>query len=244
MRSGLEVARVAGGYLLQPLDALYLTIDAYRIGIDDRIVLSENLVSTPVANYLIAQGYSATGGRYFTNAIDTTTRGVDVVGTYSWDLDGSDLALTAGYNWNETEIDRIAANPPSLAAIDPNAVRFGRAEIGRITEGSPHDKFFLGATWTPGNWTFNATTTRWGEFSTFGTTAAADQTYGAKWTLDLSAAYKLGNWSFTLGGDNVTDEYPDLSVAGAGTRTYLPYPANAPFGFNGAFMYANIGYKW
>ena len=27
--------------------------------------------------------------------------------------------------------------------------------------------------------------------------------------LDLSATYKLDNWDFTLGGDNVLDEYPD-----------------------------------
>ena len=40
-----------------------------------------------------------------------------------------DLALTAGYNWNETEIDRIAANPPSLAAIDPNAVPLGTVTV-------------------------------------------------------------------------------------------------------------------
>ena len=154
------------------------------------------------------------------------------------------MALTAGYNYNKTEIDRIAANPDALEAIDPTAVRIGRAEIGRITQGSPRDKFFLGGTWSPGNWAFNANTTRWGEFSTFGTTAAADQTYSAEWTLDLSATYKLDNWNFTLGGDNVLNEYPDRTVAGAGTRTYLPYATNSPFGFNGAFVYGNISYKW
>jgi iron complex outermembrane receptor protein len=167
-----------------------------------------------------------------------------VVGTYKIALESSNLDLTAGYNHNKTEIEKVADNPAALVAIDPLAVRIGRAEIGRITQGSPNDKFFLGATWLPGNWAFNATTTRWGEFSTFGTTASADQVYGAEWTLDLSATYKLDNWSFTLGGDNVLDEYPDESVAGAGTRNYLPYAANSPFGFNGAFMYANVSFKW
>ena len=91
----------------------------------------------------------------------------------------------------------------------------------------------------------SATTTRWGEFTTFGTTSAADQTYGAKWTLDLAATYTLADsWSFTVGGDNVTNEYPDRSVAGVGTRTYLPYSTQSPFGFNGAFVYGKIGYKW
>ena len=233
------------GLVLQPVDNLYVTVDAYRIDIDDRIVLSENLTSAAVRTYLQANGYTGIGGgRYFTNAIDTKTTGIDVVGTYKLALTSSNLDLTAGYNYNKTEIEKVAENPAALAGIDPSAVRIGRAEIGRITKGSPNDKFFLGATWLPGKWAFNATTTRWGEFSTFGTTASADQTYGAEWTLDLSATYKLDKWSFTLGGDNVLDEYPDESISGAGTRNYLPYATNSPFGFNGAFMYANVSYKW
>ncbi len=233
------------GLVLQPVDALYITIDAYRIDIDDRIVLSENLTSTAVRDYLQANGYAGIGGgRYFTNAVDTRTEGVDAVGTYRWDLASGALELTGGYNHNKTEIEKIADNPPALEAIDPTAVRIGRAEIGRITEGTPRDKFFLGSTWSPGNWSFSATATRWGEFTSYGTTAATDQTYGAKWTLDLAATWKLDRWRFTIGGDNVLNEYPDQSTAGAGTRTYLPYSTSSPFGFNGAFAYANINYSW
>ncbi|MDG2525826.1 TonB-dependent receptor [Stenotrophomonas sp. HITSZ_GD] len=233
------------GLVLQPIDALYVTVDAYRIDIDDRIVLSENLTSTAVRNYLQANGYAGIGGgRYFTNAVDTRTTGVDAVGTYRWALASGPLELTGGYNYNKTEIERIAENPAALEAIDPTAVRIGRTEIGRITKGSPRDKFFLGATWSPGDWRFNATTTRWGEFTSYGTTPATDQTYDAKWTLDLAATWTLDKWSFTLGGDNVLNEYPDEQLAGKGTRTYLPYSTSSPFGFNGAFVYANIDYKW
>ena len=238
------------GLVLQPVDGLYVTVDAYRIDIDDRIVLSENLTTAPVRNYLQANGFPGIGGgRYFTNAVDTKTTGIDLVGSYHIPLDSGPLDLTSGYNYNKTEIEKIAPNPAALVAIDPSAVRIGRAEIGRITRGSPRDKFFLGATWSPGNWVVNATTTRWGEFATLdGTTpvpnTANDQVYGAKWTLDLSFAYKLDGWRFTLGGDNVTNEYPDLSIAGRGGRTYLPYPTNAPYGFNGAYMYAKVDYSW
>lgn len=233
------------GLVLQPVDGLYVTADAYRIDIEDRIVLSENLTSAAVRDYLQNNGYAGIGGgRYFTNAVDTKTTGIDVIGSYRWVLDNSNLDLTAGYNYNETEIERIADNPAALEAIDPDAVRIGRAEIGRITEGTPSDKFFASALWNAGNWSYTATATRWGEFTTFGTTAAADQTYGAEWTLDLAATYKRENWSFTIGGDNVTDEYPDESVAGLGTRNYLPYSTQSPFGFNGAFVYGNATYRW
>ncbi|KRG48810.1 ligand-gated channel [Stenotrophomonas panacihumi] len=240
-----ESTNYSVGLVLQPVDSLYVTVDAYRIDIDDRIVLSENLTSTAVRNYLQANGYAGIGGgRYFTNAVDTRTTGVDAVGTYRWALASGPLELTGGYNYNKTEIEHIAENPAALEAIDPTAVRIGRTEIGRITKGSPRDKFFLGATWSPGAWRFNATTTRWGEFTSYGTTPATDQTYDAKWTLDLAATWTLQKWSFTLGGDNVLNEYPDEQLAGKGTRTYLPYSTSSPFGFNGAFVYANIDYKW
>ncbi len=233
------------GLVLQPIDNLYVTVDAYRIRIDNRIVLSENLNSTLVRNYLNSNGYpNISGGRYFSNAIDTTTTGIDVVGSYRWALDNGSVDLTAGYNHNKTVIDTIAPNPASLAAIDPAAVRIGRTEIGRITTGAPRDKFFVGGLWTAGNWGINANATRYGEFTVFNNNPVQDQTFGAKWTLDLAATYKLDRWEFTLGGDNVLNAYPDTVIYANSSAGQLPYSSSSPFGFNGAFMYAKVGYKW
>lgn len=233
------------GLVLQPIDALYITIDAYRIEVDDRITLSENLTSTPVRDYLNANGFpDVAGGRYFTNAIDTTTDGVDLVGTYTFDLSGSTLDLTTGYNYNKTKIDKVAENPASLEAIDPNAVRFGRLELGRFEVGSPRNKFFLSGTWKVGGFSLGATATQYGEFTVRSANPALDQTFDPKWTLDLAASYKLNGWEFTVGGDNVLDEYPDEVLYANSTSGQLPYSSSSPFGFNGAYAYAKVGYKW
>ncbi|QDH70910.1 TonB-dependent receptor plug domain-containing protein [Marilutibacter alkalisoli] len=233
------------GLVLQPIDDLYVTIDAYRIEVDDRITLSENLVSTPVREYLNANGFPAVaGGRYFTNAIDTTTDGVDVVATYGWTLANSTLDLTTGYNYNKTSIDKVAPNPPALEAIDPDAVRFGRLELGRFEVGAPRDKFFLGGTWNVGAFSLGATATRYGEFSVLNADPARDQTFDPKWTLDLAATYRLDSWEFTVGGDNVLNEYPDEVIFANSSSGQLPYSSSSPFGFNGAYAYARIGYKW
>jgi iron complex outermembrane receptor protein len=71
-----------------------------------------------------------------------------------------------------------------------------------------------------------------------------DQTFGAKWTVDISAAYQLGQWNFALGADNIFDAYPDEFIFATSNGGQLPYPRNAPFGFNGAFVYAKAGYAW
>ncbi|AWV08219.1 TonB-dependent receptor plug domain-containing protein [Marilutibacter maris] len=233
------------GLVLQPADGLYVTIDAYRIEVDDRITLSENLISTPVRDYLNANGFPAiAGGRYFTNAIDTTTDGVDVVATYAWALPSSSLDLTAGLNYNKTRIDKVAANPAALEAIDPDAVRFGRVELGRFEVGAPRDKFFLGGVWNVASFSFGANLTRYGEFTVRNSDPARDQTFDPEWTLDLSATYRLDRWEFTLGGDNVLNEYPDEVIYPNSTSGQLPYSGSSPFGFNGAFAYARVGYKW
>jgi len=234
------------GLVLQPVDRLYITIDAYQIEVKDRITLSENLVSPAVRNFLNANGFPGVGGgRYFTNAIDTTTDGIDVVGTYGMDFGNGDLDLTVGYNYNKTSIDRVAPNPAALNAIDPTALRFGRVEIGRFEVGTPRDKFLLGGVWSSDRWAFSANTVRYGEITVRNNNAAQDQTFEPKWTLDLAATLKLDRWRFTLGGDNVLDEYPDENVFPNSTGGQFPYASSAaPFGFNGAFMYAKVAYQW
>lgn len=234
------------GAVIQPINRMYVTIDAYQITVKDRIYLSENLIGPAVATFLQSQGiFGVNGGRYFTNALDTRTRGVDIVGGYRWKLPGgSSLDLTAGYNTNRTKIQRIAPNPPALNASGLNLLRIGRAEQGRVQYGNPRDKFSLNGTWKGQHWMASATGTRYGEFTTYGTTAATDQTYKAKWVADLSLGYRVNGWDFAIGADNVFDTYPDRSIPGQGTRTYLPYSTQSPFGFNGAFYYGKVSYHW
>jgi len=244
-----ESKNLSLGLVLKPIENLYVTIDAYRIDIDDRIMLSENLTSTAVRTFLNATvDPSLGGGRYFTNAIDTRTRGVDAILTYRWNIGDGNLDLTTGYNYNKTTVERIAPNPAALTAIDPTAVRIGRVEVGRLTVGSPRDKFQLGGAYSQGNWRFGANLTRYGEFSVlFGNNPAdtsRDQTFDAQWTLDLSGSWRINGWEFTLGADNVLDEYPDEVLFANSTNGQLPYSAASPNGFNGAYVYGRIGYSW
>jgi iron complex outermembrane receptor protein len=241
-----ESTNLSLGLVLQPIDRLYITIDAYRIELEDRITLSENLTSAAVRDYLNANGFPGVGGgRYFTNAIDTTTDGIDVIGTYGWALGSGNMDLTVGYNYNKTSIDRIAANPASLNAIDPNALRFGRVEVGRFEVGAPRDKFLVGGDWSSDRWAFSANAVRYGEITVRNANPAQDQTFDPKWTLALAATLKLDRWSFTLGGDNVLNEYPDENVPANSTGGQFPYASSAaPFGFNGAFVYGKVDYRW
>jgi iron complex outermembrane receptor protein len=170
-----------------------------------------------------------------------------VVGTYSIPLAASTLNLTAGYNHNKTEITRIAANPPELTALGANLWRVGRDEQGRIEEGYPRDKFSFNAVWNLSAWDFALGTTRYGGFTTRVSETGNpinDQKYGAIWTVDASASYRLDGWTFTLGADNLLDEYPDRTIFPNSNSGQFPYSSQSPSGFNGAYVYGRVGYKW
>ncbi|MFC4727771.1 TonB-dependent receptor plug domain-containing protein [Coralloluteibacterium thermophilus] len=233
------------GLVLQPAAALYVTVDAYQIEVDDRIVLSENLTGPAVQAFLAERGiFGVNGGRYFTNAVDTRTRGVDAVATWRTALAAGSLDLTFGYNYNRTEIRAIAPNPPELTSGGLDLERIGRVEQGRIERGAPRDKVLLSGLWNVGDWSFSAAATRYGEFTVLQTAASNDQTFGAKWVLDLAATYRVGGWNLTLGADNVLNEYPDEVLFANSTGGQYPYSNASPFGYNGAFVYGKVGFDW
>ena len=235
------------GLQLAPLRNWTTTVDAYRIDIDNRIALSANMtLSTALKNSLAAQGILVGAGRYFTNAIDTRTTGVDVVSTYRWDLqERGRFDFTAAYNHNNNEVERVAANPALLTANGLTLI--DRQTINRMTVGSPRDKFSLATDYTVGRWNAHATVTRYGSFTVPQNDATLDQTYDPQWILDLSGSVKLGkNWKLTAGIDNATNRYP-AQVTSAGNLNnngINPYSGFAPNGFNGRYYYGKATYSW
>ncbi len=236
------------GLVLQPVDRLYVTLDAYQIKIDDRILLSSNLNDAAVLAQLQSLGYSnVTSVRYFANAADTRTRGVDLVGTYTLPFTASSLDLTASYGYSKTEITHAVEQPQGLIDIGSTQTILGRDEIGRLEDSFPKSKVILSGSWKLAHWDFNLAATRYGSFiSRNSATADRDQTYDAKWVIDTSIDYKPSeNWTLTLGADNLLDEYPD-ETTNLVNATYgvFPYSNYSPFGFNGAYVYGRINYRW
>jgi iron complex outermembrane receptor protein len=149
-----------------PNEDLSFTVDYYNIEIKDRIVLSSNFTGTPVINLLATQGITGIGGgRYFTNAVDTTTKGFDVSGRYT--IKTTDLGkftLTAGYNNNKTKATKIKAANATLAAITTTPL-FDVTETIRLERGQPRDTFNISAVWDYKKWSVLVRDTRFGKVS-------------------------------------------------------------------------------
>jgi iron complex outermembrane receptor protein len=85
------------------------TLDAYRIDIRDRIVLSEHL-NTPQVAALISP-FGATVARFFLNGVETKTSGIDLVARYALRTENAGrFDFIAAGNWNDTEVEKV----PSL----------------------------------------------------------------------------------------------------------------------------------
>ncbi|WP_151750875.1 TonB-dependent receptor plug domain-containing protein [Acinetobacter bereziniae] len=242
------------GFVFTPTSNLYVTLDAYQIDIDDRISLSSNInASSPaVRDYLISKGITNTNFssvRFFNNASDTRTRGVDLVANYQWqNLPYGELTTSLAYNFNRNEVTNVDKNPDILNALGVNLTRLDRREqYGLLAGSTPEHKFSLANDYKIGNFGINTNITRYGSFKTFSNAgSASDQKFSAKWLLDLALSYQLKAWKFTLGGDNITNVYPNKDVYDINKPTggSLQYSQFSPFGFNGAFYYGKINYKW
>lgn len=163
------------------------TVDFYQIKIKDRIVLSSNFTGSSVIALLATQGITGIGGgRYFTNAVDTTTEGVDLSGRYTWKTtDMGKLTFTAGYNHNTTKADRIKAAPANLAAITTTPL-FDLTETIRLEKGQPRDNLNLSGTWEIGQFSILAREVRYGEVSGVPFTSATQAQIDA-----LTPGYKV-----------------------------------------------------
>lgn len=236
------------GLVLQPTDQFSVTVDAYQIEIDDRILLSSNINTNAAAQALLSSlGVDqVTQFRYFTNAADTRTKGVDVVGSYTVPFAASALDLTASYSYGKTEITHLEASPAALAELGISTPLIARDEVGRLEDSFPKNKTILGGTWHSDHWSLSLTGTRYGSVTVRNATVPAnDQTYDAKWLVDLAASYKPTNqWTLTLGADNVFDTYPEKNRYVNSTSGIFQYSNYSPFGFNGAYVYGRIGYTW
>ncbi|HEY0927859.1 TonB-dependent receptor [Brevundimonas sp.] len=221
-----------------------LTVDAYQIDIEDQIVLSELInrsFSPQVASLLDPLGVQA--ARFFLNGVDTTTKGVDVVGRYRLNtVDYGDWDFTVAANVNDVEVTRT---PTSSSVLSPVPPLFARSRILTIEEGTPDTKVSGTANWSYGRWGLTARSTYYASVLQPGSTAASDYSTGDKVVADFEARFSPNDRvTLSLGVDNAFDEYPDAVPAALNSNGVLGFPYYSPFGFNGRFVYARIGLNW
>jgi len=176
--------------------------------------------------------------RYYTNDFETTTQGIDVVGTSRFEMLGGNSNVTVAMNWTDTEVDRQS--------------NLGDLRIKTIEDGMPAIR---------GNVTFEHRQENWSglvRMNYFGShynghISFTDVDVSAESTLDLEFTYHAtDNINVMIGATNILntfpDEIPDEGVPINGTNTLFDtrgawgakYPEFAAMGINGGSYYLRV----
>ena len=253
------------------LGAFTFTVDAFQIDIKDRIAITDGILSASFPR-VAALFPGVREIRFFTNQIDTRTRGIDVVATYKLDVGPGQLKLTLAGTHAETKVQSQRATPSQLvvgaSAANQASSLLGLTAIELIEVAQPRTKILFSTNFETGGLTLGARATYFGDVKAFSTGLnAADsnvkcnaanrcvQTFSAKTIFDLNATYAFtDSFGATLGVNNLFDTYPDkwnnkrdgaTGEAASYSNGQTPYTRNAnQFGFNGSYYYLTANVKF
>jgi iron complex outermembrane receptor protein len=257
----------SGGFTARLLGNLALSADLYHVTIKDRVVLSglfrtdDAVLGGPISD-VVNQFPGVGAAQFFVNAVDTTTRGVDIVADYARRVPGGSLKLTAAANFTKTTVDAVRV-PDSMAqrfgAVDGGADRvselfLGRYGKNRLEDLLPRSKGTLGLRYDRGPWSLGARANYFGSTEYHSDSEVdgefLDESFGAEVTFDVDVGYRLGGMWWSVGANNVFNNFPDEVKREdnryGGTFLYSPaaYAAGAPYGIEGAFYYLRAELKY
>ncbi len=261
------------GATLQLARSLELTVDAYQIDIDDRIVLTNNFTANNNAALKARlDAANANTANVFTNAIDTRSRGLESVLNYSTRFgDNQSLKFILAATFIKNEVKKGAdGNPiikasPVLDATGQKGNYFNREDQSRIEVASPQNKVSFMSTYKVGKFSAMLRAVHFGKVvyldpsinptrpenfpvnAFTGARETLDQTFDPKLVTDLSLTYEiLDGIGLTLGANNIFDVYQDRHIhANNMSLGRFVYSRRVQqMGFNGRYVFARVVAKF
>jgi iron complex outermembrane recepter protein len=257
------------GFTAKPFKGFEATVDAYRISIDNRIVLTNNFSggSDPALTaQLNAAGASA--ANFFSNSVNTKATGLEAVLAYSASLGGGHslrTILAGTFIKNEVEKDAngkaIIFSSPTLAASGQLGNYFNREDQSRIEVANPVNKISITFNYKYQKFSAMLRLVNFGEvtyldptidpnnpaafpINTFtGQRETLDQVFSPKTVTDLSLSYAINKEAtFTVGANNLFDVYQDKHThsTNAGLGRFVYSRRVQQMGFNGAYYFARL----
>lgn len=192
------------GITINPINKLLITIDGYYIKVEDRIVITSKF------NHPVFANYGVENASFFANAIDTETKGIDLVASYDWLLGKGNLNLNFSANYTQTKIVNYKF-PSELSATQDEF--FGPDQVNIIETLSPRAKASLGINYKIAQFNFLVRNTYFGKVTRDGFPYGIVQNFSSKVVTDISVGYDVSkNINFTIGANNLFNIFPDLQT--------------------------------
>ncbi|HMR82650.1 MAG TPA: TonB-dependent receptor, partial [Niabella sp.] len=227
----------------------YWTTDAYLVRVNDKIIISEALaVNNVQALKDKLEGTGIQSISFFTNHVNTITKGIDVATGYHWNFGGNQvLSLNIAATLNHTEVRDIKNTPEEIqSGTQAKVAIIDTINIALIETAQPRQKVILNIHYLNGKFQAQARATYFGKVAAWERSGGQHvvQEFGGKTLIDASLSYLLfKKLQFTIGANNLSNVYPDrvlntLSAYGSGQS---PFNRNVnQFGFSGAYYYTGL----
>ncbi|MCW3160805.1 TonB-dependent receptor plug domain-containing protein [Chryseobacterium oryctis] len=221
------------------------TIDGYYINVKNRIVLTGNFTQDDDAIGGILAENHIDQAQFFTNAVDTRTKGVDVILSYNENIGKGKLTATLAGNYNEMEITAIHTSEKLKGKEE---IYLSPRERAFILASAPKTKINLNLNYKINKFNANLQLVRFDKVTLIGYNGADDyQTYKPKVTTDLSFGYEFSkNLSLTIGSKNLFNRYPTLqktAVSDGNTESGGIFDP-VQMGFSGRQAFARFNFKF
>jgi iron complex outermembrane receptor protein len=230
---------------------LNVTVDGYWIQIKNRIVLSGIFDKTnPDVDRIMRNRPDIDQVRFMTNAINTRSRGIDIVMNSNWKVSKGNLALTIAANFTRTNIYGPVQLADSLKNDSRNTnTLFNREERERIEHSQPASKIILSANYKKGKAAILIRSTRFGKTSIVQDSGdpSRDEFFSAKIFTDINFNYSPKAWvTLTAGINNVFDVYPDPVKNPLNQNQGILIYSNqgTPYGYNGGYYFVNMSFNF
>jgi iron complex outermembrane receptor protein len=234
----------SAGFTWNPRPALDITVDAYQIDIDDRIVLTGGFSSDDPDIGHILDEQNLVEARFFTNAIDTSTRGLDVTAGHRLNMGRGVLMTTGALNLNNTEVKQVNTAPGLEGKED---IYFNTRERMFVEGSAPETKAGLAFDYDQDRWSGGLRFTYFGSLESGTWTQVDDpdappQHYDPRLTTDLYFGLDLGRGvQWIIGGTNIFDVQPTEQDPFETENGALW--ENVQMGINGAAYYTRLAWR-
>lgn len=245
-----EKSRSLSAGLSAKVGRFHFSLDGYFTRINDKIVYTDLFNGDPNGSssekeiYQILQQAGAQKARFFANAVDTETKGIDAVLSYNTLLGNGklfiDLAGTISYT------QQVGSIHTSRLLKDKKDIYFSNSSKVYLENVIPNQKFNISLTYAIQKWNLFLRNNYFGGVTEPSNILSNQQYYNPRWITDASIAYKLTDFlKLTVGANNLFNCYPEKVAKKAnsnqGQFVYSRYVSQ--FGFNGRYIFTRLNFN-